>query len=490
MFETAEIGQKIDKNVFRKREPEIRTALIEAQRALRARGVGVIIIVAGAEGAGKGEVVHRLATWFDPRGVETHAFWDETQEEREHPRFWRYWRAIPRAGSIAVMFGSWYTRAILDRARDASDDASYEADLHRIAALERMLTDDGVLIVKLWFHLSRNEHRKRLRKARSEGQAVSPHTENILEHYDLLMRLAERAVRVTDAQAAPWRLIESTDAKYRDLTAGETLLAAIRARLEERPTAPSIPRDPEPEPDAVTVLDRVDLSLSLSPETYRTKLDASQRRLSNLAWEARTRGVSTIAVFEGWDAAGKGGAIRRVSQAMDARLYRTVPVGAPTDEEAARHYLWRFWRHVPRSGYMTLFDRSWYGRVLVERVEGLAPPEAWQRAYLEINDFEEQLVDAGVVLLKFWMHISRDEQLRRFRERQETEWKKHKITAEDWRNREKWGAYRTAVDDMVARTSTPDAPWTLVAANDKRHARVQVLETFCTRLRDALDGKV
>ena len=177
---------------------------------------------------------------------------------------------------------------------------------------------------------------------------------------------------------------------------------------------------------------------------------------------------SSVVVFEGWDAAGKGGNIRRITAAIDPRTYRVISIAAPTDEEKAHHYLWRFWRHVPRAGYVTIYDRSWYGRVLVERVEGFARPDEWSRAYLEINDFEQQLVDHGIVLAKFWLHIDAKEQLRRFRERESVAWKQHKIAAEDWRNREKWDAYEEAVNDMVARTST--APGAVDAGRRERQA--------------------
>jgi polyphosphate kinase 2 (PPK2 family) len=196
--------------------------------------------------------------------------------------------------------------------------------------------------------------------------------------------------------------------------------------------------------------------------------------------------ISTVALFEGWDAAGKGSAIRRVTAAVDPRLYRIVPVAAPTDEERAHHYFWRFWRHLPRAGRVTIFDRSWYGRVLVERVEGFAQPDEWKRAYLEINDFEEQLAGHGIVVAKFWIHISKKEQLRRFQERQTTQHKRYKITDEDWRNRKKWNAYKAAINDMVAHTSTEFAPWTLAAGNDKKFARIQILQTLCQNLQRAL----
>lgn len=235
-----------------------------------------------------------------------------------------------------------------------------------------------------------------------------------------------------------------------------------------------------------TVLDKVDLGARLAKDDYKQRLQAQQARLQDLAWQAHRRRRSLIAVFEGWDAAGKGSAIRRVTAAIDPRLYHLVQFAAPTDEERRHHYLWRFWRRLERDGRATFFDRSWYGRVLVERVEGLASPGAWRRAYGEINQFEQQLLEHGCVVAKFWLHISPEEQLKRFREREESPHKQHKITPEDWRNRERWREYELAVEDMVAHTSTEAAPWTLVAGNDKRFARVQILQTLCERLEAAL----
>jgi len=243
---------------------------------------------------------------------------------------------------------------------------------------------------------------------------------------------------------------------------------------------------PDTEP-GLTILDRVDLSVGLEDDEYKPRLKAAQKRLNRLTWAAWNQRRSLVAVFEGWDAGGKGGAIRRATEAMDARLYRVISVAAPTDEERAHHYLWRFWRQLPRDGYATLYDRSWYGRVLVERVEGLASEAQWSRAYAEINDFEEQLAEHGTAVVKFWLHISPEEQLRRFREREITPWKQHKITDEDWRNREKWADYERAVNDMVAHTSTAHAPWVLVPGDDKYYARVMIVERLCEALESVLD---
>lgn len=493
MFETAELGRKIGRKAFAAEEPELHTALLKAQFALRDAGVPMIVIVSGVEGAGKGGVVNRLNKWLDARGVETHAFWDESEEERERPFFWRFWRVMPARGSIAVLFGSWYTKPIVDHALEVTDLDAYERALHRNVQLEQLLVDDGALIVKFWFHLTRKQQQARL-KADLEAKSASPQLKAYARSYKRFASVSERAIRLTDRGHAPWHIIEAADENYRDLTTGRLLLEAMESRLaaiaaSANGAAPSAPTQAVPTVAAgeQTVLDKVDLGLRLGGKEYDKRLASRQAELRQLAWKAKEQGRNTVMVFEGWDAAGKGGAIRRVTSGMDARLFRVISVAAPSDEERAHHYLWRFWRHIPRAGHITIYDRSWYGRVLVERVERFATTLEWQRAYQEINDFEEQLADHGVILLKFWLHISPEEQLARFKEREQVERKQHKITDEDWRNRERWDAYRAAVHDMVARCSTAHAPWSLISANDKKSARIEVLDALCERLAQALD---
>ncbi len=497
MFEAAKVGRRVNKADFKAQVPELRTELLAAQRDLKTGDTPVIVIVSGVEAAGKGEVVNRLNEWLDTRGLQTHAYWGESDEERERPRFWRFWRTMPPRGEIAIMFGSWYMSPLNDRVRNRISDAELDDELNRIAAFERMLTEDGALVIKFWFHLPEKEQRKRLKQLKRNDRSrwrMAPKLSNLTEHYRHFERVAERLIRLTDMGIAPWYQIEATDRRYRDLTVGRTLLESIRTRLnspspvcvDEISHAPSVPVSEQAQ---ITVLDKVDLSRKLDRETYKSELKQLQAELNGLTWKAYAQGRSSVLVFEGVDAGGKGGAIRRITHGIDARLYRTIPVAAPTDEEKAQHYLWRFWRHIPRAGRVTIYDRSWYGRVLVERVEGFAADDEWRRAYAEINDFEEQLVESGVILLKFWLHIDQDEQLHRFKQREETSYKKHKITDEDWRNREKWDNYKTAVNEMVIRTSTEYAPWTLIPGNDKLYARINVLETVCDRLRAALGGK-
>lgn len=237
------------------------------------------------------------------------------------------------------------------------------------------------------------------------------------------------------------------------------------------------------------ILKRVDLSLCMDEKRYSRELKHLQARLHLLGLQLYQQKRPAVIVFEGWDAAGKGGAIQRLTAELDPRSYIVHSIAAPTGEDKVRHYLYRFWRRLPPRGQFAIFDRSWYGRVLVERVEGFARPDEWRRAYVEINEFERQLIDFGTIICKFWMHISPEEQLRRFEARRNVPYKAWKLTAEDWRNREKWSLYEAAADEMLLRTSTPAAPWTIVEAEDKHFARIKVLRTVAQRLESEL-GKV
>ena len=496
MFEAAELGQTLSKADYDAGLAKLRPALLEAHFALKDTKVPVIVIVSGADGAGKGEVVHRLNEWLDPRGVDTQAFWQSSDEERERPRYWRFWRALPARGRIGILFGSWYSEPIIRRVYGEIKTSKLDTEMDRIAFFEKLLADDGAVIVKLWFHLSKKAQRRRLKDLASNPKTRSRVLPSDWKHfklYDKFTEVSERALRRTDAGHAPWHLIEAADRRYRELTAGQILLQAIQAKLAGLQKAKTAAAPAKPAKttarrgkSGITILDHVGLSQRLSDKEYAAQLEKQQSRLTRLTWAAWEKKVASVALFEGWDAAGKGSAIRRVTAAMDPRLYRIIPIAAPTDEERARHYLWRFWRHLPRAGMTTIFDRSWYGRVLVERVEGFAREDEWKRAFLEISDFEEQLAESGIVVSKFWIHIGKDEQLRRFKQRESIAIKRYKITDEDWRNRGQWDAYKAAINDMVAHTSTEFAPWTLVAGNDKKFARVQIVKTLCQHLEAAL----
>ena len=489
MLEQAEQGRTLSDEAHDALVPTLRSELLSAHFALRERDFPVIVIVSGADGAGKGEMVHHLNEWLDPRGVVTHAFWDISSEEQRHPEYWRFWRAMPGAGRIGIFFGSWYSAPIVGRALKTVKRSAFEASLDRVVQFERMLTDSGAVLVKLWLHLPKKTQNARLKTLEEEGR-IGPDDWAHFKRYDRFREVSEVAIERTHTKHAPWHLIEATDRRYREVRAAEALLEAMQARMASASKTEKAQKAKHVTAVGTTraksALARVDLQQQLGESAYEDTLKDLQERLSRLAWAAREARVATVLAFEGWDAAGKGSAIRRVTHAIDPRLYRVAGIAAPTEEERAQHYLWRFWRQVPRDGAMTIFDRSWYGRVLVERVEGFARPKEWERAYEEINEFERQLTDHGVVLLKFWIHISEKEQLQRFRERETVPWKQHKITPEDWRNREQIQAYREAVEAMVVRCDRPDAPWTLVAGNDKRFARVQILRTIVERLEAAL----
>ena len=498
MFEVAEVGRSLSKSDYKQLEPDLHFQLLTLQQQLRKSHRSLIIIVSGVEGAGKGEMVDQLNHWFDSRDVRTHAFWDESDEERERPRFWRFWRSLPARGTISVMFTSWYSKPINDKVFGKIDDSEFESELQRVEDLERTLVRDGTIIVKLWYHLSKQEQAGRLEQDEAIAQfKQSPFVGQYARLYEQFTAVSERAIRLTDTGISPWHIIEATDRYYRNITTAQILATKLETSLkddvcDDKETAQDKAQTRQvtvTQQARLTVLDKLDLSQFLTREQYNLELKKAQMRLHDLAWIMHRENRNAIVVFEGWDAAGKGSAIRRLTAAIDARLYRVIPVGVPSDEELAHHYLWRFWRHVPRAGFMTIYDRSWYGRVLVERVEGLADGDQWLRSYQEINNFEEHLTDHGTAVIKFWIHISKEEQERRFSAREEDPRKRHKITEADWRNRDRWDDYEQAVNDMVAHTSTEQAPWVLVPGNDKRFARVTIIETVCDRLAQIVESE-
>jgi polyphosphate:AMP phosphotransferase len=492
VFESAELGHKIDKAVYEAEAPALREKLLDAQYDLvESKKFAMVILIGGVDGAGKGETVNLLNEWMDPRHIQTHAMATPSDEERDHPAMWRFWRALPPKGKIGIFFGSWYTQPIVARAYGLTKTAELDQAMDRVLRFEQMLAGEGVLVQKLWFHLSREQQQKRLTTLEKDPKTRWRVTPTDWEHfriYDKFRKVSERALRKTSTADAPWVIVEGADARYRSLTVGTAVHAALRSRLDaqQAPAEPHVPPLLRPL-DQLDVLRRLDMSVKLEKETYEDKLEKWQRKVNLHMRRPEAKRLGVAMVFEGPDAAGKGGAIRRVTAALDARQYQVIPIAAPTEEERAQPYLWRFWRHVPRPGKLAIFDRSWYGRVLVERVEGYCSKADYLRAYGEINDFEEQLAKHGVVVVKYWLHITAEEQLERFREREQTGFKRFKITAEDWRNRDKWNAYHDAVCDMIERTSTSAAPWTVVEANDKYHARVKVLSTLAERLDGALD---
>jgi len=494
MLEAAEVGHSIGKARYARESRRLREALVLAQFELaQAKRGPVVVIVSGVELAGRHETANQLTSWMDPRHIHVSAFGAPGLDEAERPPGWRYWNALPANGAMGVYMTAWYYEPLALRQAEELDDHAYDDYLRRVREHETMLSAEGVVLVKYWIHLSKPALKARIRELGEDGENgvhLTGEERRELKEYARRREDWEHMLRTTSITVAPWYVIEGVDRRYREITVATLLLAALRKATSKVP-ARVAPQGAPPAPTVVgnvELIRRLDLSLRLSKKRYEDELAHWQARLARLTRHKRFRDHALVLAFEGLDAAGKGGAIRRVTGALDARQYLTVPIAAPSDEERAHPYLWRFWRAVPRRGGTTIYDRTWYGRVLVERVEGFCREDEWMRAYDEINQFEEELTEAGIVVCKFWLQISKEEQLSRFRAREKTPFKRFKITPDDWRNRKRWNGYEQAAADMVERTSTDLVPWTLVEAEDKRYARVKIVRTIAERLARALDA--
>ena len=489
----AKAEQRLSKRAYQARAGALREALVQLQVEMKRVPFKVLLIIAGPEGAGRGNLLNTLAEWLDPRGVETFSYHVPTDEEEKHPHQWRFWRSLPGIGRIGLYAGSWYTETLREEARGkrALGHVAQEAD--RIRDFEKLLADGGTLLVKVWLELSKEAQGRRLRTLRADPATAWRVTEEDWHHHRIYGRLAETARfirRKTDRPGAHWSIIDAGDERMRDLKVGQLLLTQFRqqrrkiARLN-RAGVPSATKSLRP--SGLRRLQALPLDQDLSEKDYDLLREKWLGRLNRAVRTAFAANRSVVFAFEGWDAAGKGGAIRRLTSAIDPRDYRVIPVAKPTDEEKHAHYLWRFWRDIPRDGRMAVFDRSWYGRVLVERLEGFCREDEWRRAYGEINGFERELTEHGAIVLKYWLHISHAEQLRRFREREATPHKRHKMNPEDWRNRKKRQSYEIAVGDMLALTDKRNAPWHLIPADNKRFARLEVLRSASRQIEAALE---
>jgi polyphosphate:AMP phosphotransferase len=487
MLESAEVGHAIAKAQYARAEPKLREALLSAQFELHGKGRGpVLLLLSGLTGGGRSEIANRLSAWMDPRFIRVVAFGERTPEELAHPFAWRYWMTLPPRGRFGIFVNAWYGEALAAHVGGAISVYRLDGYLQRIREHEQMLVDEGYTLVKVWLHMRKEDLKRKLKRLDDDPETSWRVTREHWDAYRVYTRrreLWEHVLRESSTGAAPWTIVEGTDDRYRDLTIGNLVLAAMKAAAAGRTAAVHKAPPVVPEVvDNVKLLRDLDLSHRLTERAYDREVERHQRALAGLTRGTWFRRRALVLVFEGVDAAGKGGAVRRVTGALDARQYITVPIAAPTDEERVHPYLWRFWRHVPRQGGITIFDRSWYGRVLVERIEKFCSEADWLRAYDEINRFEEDMTRAGVIVVKLWLHISQREQLARFRARAKTPFKQFKISGEDWRNRKKWPLYEHAIADMIDRTSTEIAPWTLVEAEDKRYARIKVLKTIVDRL--------
>lgn len=476
---------KVSKQQFKDREPELRTELLKAQRLMQDSHFGVTILLHGFEGAGKGELGNFLHEWMDARYMDALAFEAPTERERAYPPMWRMWQAQPPHGTVSIQYFGHYRDLSSQQKRKEREQV-----LTRIRDYEKLLTDDGHLIIKVFIHLTKDQQAQRLKDLESDiatAWRVTPHEWARHKKHKKYSKYYQSILEATDSEHCPWLVVSGEDHRHRNLAVAEAILKRLRAHLGHH-QLPASGQVEEAIENPKTALDRVDLTKTVEKDAYKTELKQLQGQLAVLARRLREQNRSVVWAFQGWDAAGKGGAIRRVIKALDARQYRIYPIGAPSREERQYHYLWRFWTRLPAPGRIAIFDRSWYGRVLVERIEGFARAHEWQRAYEEINDFEAQLIDGGTILQKFWIHISKDEQLKRFKAREQTPWKQHKITEEDYRNRDKWNRYERAAGEMVEKTNNDKAPWHLISGNTKWNARLEILRAITSHLEQQLEA--
>lgn len=480
MFRTVELGQKLSSTEYKQKEIELRETLYALQYELFQQNKGpVMVIFGGVDGGGKRAVVKLLNTWLDARYIHTKAYVEPTQDEYERPEYWRFWRDLPPQGRLSFFLSPWYYSPISKIMNGTSTEKDFEFDLARIRNFEKMLADSGITLVKFWLHLSKKDQKKRLKQLEksdlTKWQVTKRDWKN-WKQYDSFISAAEKMIRETHQSQSPWFLIEGNDSNYREIRVAELLRDSLKQALSIQTTNKSeINSSSTSSVTSTSILQTLRNDLSLTKDEYENELIKQQNLLGKYQREANEKGIRLVLVFEGPDAAGKGGAIKRVIQALNPRFYHIFPIAAPTDEEKSHHYLWRFWNTIPRVGHVAIYDRSWYGRVLVERVEGFAKEDEWKRAYSEINEMEKQWTENNSIILKFWIHIDEEEQFKRFTERENTPYKKWKITPEDWRNRNRWPEYEIAVHDMIQYTSTQYAPWFLIEGNDKRYARIKIL---------------
>ena len=493
MLEKIDLSKKVDKKTYRRVMDEAEEKLGLLQRECKDAGIPVILVFEGMGAAGKGVQINRLIQALDPRGFDVYACDRPTEDEQMRPFLWRYWTKTPAKGRIAVFDRSWYRSVQVDRFDGLTREDKLGDAYQDILSFEKQLCDDGTVIMKFFLYIDKDEQKKRFKKLEGSKETSWRVTEedwNRNKDFDRYLKMNEEMLEKTDTDYAPWVIIEAVDKDYAALKIVSTVMDRLEYELEHR--RPEDGKQAQRQESKTRerfkngVLSGIDLSKSLTEEEYKTRLKKLQKRLAELHSELYRLRIPVVIGFEGWDAGGKGGAIKRLTSNLDPRGYRVNPAAAPNDIEKVHHYLWRFWNSVPKAGHIAIFDRTWYGRVMVERIEGFCSEAEWRRAYQEINEMESHMANAGAVVLKFWLHIDKDEQERRFRERQANPAKQWKITDEDWRNREKWDQYEEAVNEMLIRTSTTYAPWIVVEGNDKRYARVKVLQTVV----DALEKKV
>jgi polyphosphate:AMP phosphotransferase len=493
MLSTVNTDNKARKADYKLLITDLEDRLGELQREAHALKIPIVLLFEGWGASGKGSQINRLLLSLDPRGVRVHSTQPPSEEERLRPFLWRFWTKTPARGLIGIFGRSWYGRFLVDGMDATIPDPSKAPDTayDEVNAFERQLVDDGCLVIKFFLHMTADEQEKRFKALEanpSTSWRVTPNDWEKHDRYTHYYDITEKMLEKTSTDHAPWTVVTAEDWRWATLRVFETVIDRLSRKVSSRylTRAPLARARAYVQKEIPDILGAVDLNKRLDRPEYTKLLKEHQSRVRDLEHEIYRQRLPVVIVYEGWDAAGKGGNIKRLSRRMDPRGYQVIPIAAPNDVELSHHYMWRFWQEMPKAGHIAIFDRSWYGRVMVERIEGLCTTEAWQRAYQEINESEEHLVNSGAVVLKFWVDIDKETQFQRFTDRQNLEHKQWKITDEDWRNRERWDDYRIAINEMLYRTNTSYAPWTIIESNDKRYARIKTLETFCTEIESRL----
>lgn len=467
---------------------ELRIEIGRLQRALKDQKIPVIILFEGMETAGIGQQINHLIHALDPRGYQVHYMSQPTRSERQVPWLHRFWIRIPAKGQIVIFDHSWYGSLFFS---DPSQKPPPHQVLQRINDFEQTLCADGAILVKCFLEISRAEQAKRLTALSADpifSWKVNKTHWNQQTHFTHHIQQIEQTIQQTHIPPhAPWIRIDAHDRKQARRLIAQTVLQRFQQALKSIPIPQLVePQRPEGSDCVKELWAGVDLNQRISRVDYKTAVKNLQKRMAELQSDLYRKKIAMVVVYEGWDAAGKGGTIRRLTRYLDPRSYRVVPIGAPDDREKDRHYLWRFWTRLPKDGSITIFDRSWYGRLLVERVEGFASKSEWQQSFAQIRAFEEEMIHHGIILVKFWLHIDPETQLKRFESRQQDNNRQWKITEEDWRNRERWADYEEALDDVFRYTHTSQAPWTILSSNCKRWARLQALRRVCEAYRSRI----
>ena len=464
--------------------------LSQQQMKLKERRLPVLVLIEGWGAAGKGSAIGQIIKNIDPRFFKVFSMPSTpTEEERRRPFLYRFFEKIPEAGKFTFLDSGWMDQIMKERLDGKLDDKAYAQRVDSVKRFERGLTDNGYLVLKFFFHISKKEQENRIEALLSEKDTAWRVSEGDLwqnRHYDKCLEAFDRYLDDTNTPSAPWYIVNSKSKKFAELQVMETLCMGIETALHNESLAVPLLQNAFPLIKMPKLRDVPLEGKTLDEEEYKKELKELQAKLGQLHNRLYRKRVPVIIAYEGWDAAGKGGNIKRLTGALDPRGFEVHPIASPEPHEKARHYLWRFWTRLPKDGHIAIFDRTWYGRVMVERLEGFCSENDWQRAYYEMNEFEQELHNWGAVILKFWVQIDKDTQLARFTERQNTPSKQWKITDEDWRNREKWDLYEQAVDEMLQKTSTTYAPWHILESVDKKYARIKALHIVIDALEKAL----